>query len=426
MPMLQRTALVCALSAAFFPAAVLAQQSTDVGTISVTGEGDRLGTGLMIEEDQPKAKSTVTRAVIEKMRPTSNPFQALQLSPGVNAYSVDGTGLFGGSLRVRGFNTDQMGFTIDGAPVNDSGNFAVYPQEYTDAENLEEIFITQGATDNEAPHVGASGGNVGLVTAQPVDQRRLRLSQTFGQNSLSRSFIRFDTGLIGDFKSFVSYSKSKADKWRGEGQADRDHVDAKLNWAFGRSTITAGLLYNDAVNNNFRTVTLAQYQQYGRYLDFSSDIPQHLTPVNGTAQNEASIASGVAWYGYALNPFKNYLATAKANLQLSDAARLDIEPYFWYGYGTGGVQQTSLAETSGGTRLGGGVADINGDGDRLDTVMIYRGSVTETHRPGVTAKFNYAIDNHRLMAGVWWERARHRQTQPARAWTTAAISIACG
>jgi iron complex outermembrane receptor protein len=100
----------------------------------ITGEGDQLGNGLMIEEDGAKAKSTVTKAAIDKARPSSNPFQLLELQPGVNAYSQDATGLFGGNLCVRGFNSDQMGFTINGAPVNDSGNFAVYPQEYSDAE----------------------------------------------------------------------------------------------------------------------------------------------------------------------------------------------------------------------------------------------------------------------------------------------------
>ena len=126
-----------------------AQQTSEVGKITVTGEGDKLGTGLIIDEDTPKAKSTVTKAQLEKTRSSSNPFQALALLPGVNSTSQDATGLFGGSLRVRGFNSDQMGFTIDGAPVNDSGSFSVFPQEYSDQENLCEIFVTQGATDTE-------------------------------------------------------------------------------------------------------------------------------------------------------------------------------------------------------------------------------------------------------------------------------------
>ncbi len=61
----------------------------------------------------------------------------------------------------------------------------------------------------------------------------------------------------------------------------------------------------------------------------------------------------------------------------------------------------------------GGIADINADGDTLDTVLVYRGSLTQTYRPGVTTSLTYMVDNHRINGGVWFEQARHRQTQPA-------------
>jgi iron complex outermembrane recepter protein len=400
-----------------------AQSSSEVGKITVTGEGDKLGTGLLIDDDTPKAKSTVTKAQLEKTRSSSNPFQALNLLPGVNASSHDATGLFGGNLRVRGFNSDQMGFTIDGAPVNDSGSFSVFPQEYADAENMCEMFVTQGATDTEAPHVGASGGNVGLVTCAPLDTFRVRFAGSAGQLHYGRGFLRVDTGKVGDFKAFLSYSKSQVDKWRGQGGTLRDHVDGKAEYDLkGGSKLSLGVLYNRALTNNFRTLSYdtsgsAATLTNGRinyFDDFADTPPQHLTPVNGTAQNEASIASATAYYGYALNPFMNYLLTGKANLQLSERVRLDIEPYFWYGYGTGGVQQTSVAESaSAGTRLHYGIGDINGDGDTLDTVLVYRGSLTQTYRPGVNLKLSYTLDGHKILGGLWYERARHIQTQPA-------------
>jgi iron complex outermembrane receptor protein len=397
----------CAIAQAQTPA-----ETTQVGTITVTGEGDELGTGLMIEEEVPKAKSTITRTQLEKQRATSNPFQALSLLPGVNSASTDATGLFGGNLRVRGFNSNQMGFTIDGAPVNDSGSFAVYPQEYTDSENLCEMFVTQGATDNEAPHVGASGGNVGLVTCNPEDKHRVRLSQTLGSDNLRRSFVRLDTGKLGDFKAFISYSKTKADKWTGAGSADRDHVDMKADYKIGGVNLSAGLLYNKAVNNNYAGATYDNLgkQPYGT--DYSTTVPQHLAAEAGTRQNEPRYyADGTAYYDYANNPFENYLLTFKANTQITPDTRLDIDPYLWYGYGLGGTQQRVLNEST--TISGSAIGDLNGDADTLDTVRIYSGSVTKTYRPGVTAKLTHTMDNHRIMGGVWLERARHRQTQPA-------------
>jgi hypothetical protein len=161
--------------AALFSGHALAQESTAVGRIVV--EGDAPGNGLMIQEETPKARSSVTRATLEQKSPLNNVFQAIDLLPGINTYSYDAAGLFGGGLRMRGFNSDQIG-AVDGVPVNDAGNFAVYPSELNDIENLQEIFITQGSTDTDAPHIGASGGNIGLVTSNPLDQARLRAQQT--------------------------------------------------------------------------------------------------------------------------------------------------------------------------------------------------------------------------------------------------------
>src|SRR5258708_519260 len=201
------------------------KKATELGTVKITGEGDKLGAGTLIQEDSAKARSTATRASIEKIRATANPFQAIELLPGVNTFSQDATGLFGGALRVRGFNTDQMGFTVNGAPVNDSGNFAVFPQEYVDTENVCEVFVTQGSADNEAPHVGASGGNVGITSCDPNDARSAKLQATSGQLRLAKTFVRYDTGLIGGFKAFLSASSAQAQKFRGPGRADRDHID---------------------------------------------------------------------------------------------------------------------------------------------------------------------------------------------------------
>jgi iron complex outermembrane receptor protein len=419
---MKRKYLAWAIPMLFSSVAVHAQQaqpaqpaaqggSSDVGRINVEGQGSP-GAGLIQQEETPKARSSVTKEAIDRLAPSNNVFQAINLLPGVSTMNYDATGLFGGNLRVRGFNTDQMGFTLDGAPVNDSGSFSIFPTEYIDNENLEEIFVTQGSADTEAPHIGATGGNIGLVVARPTDKARLRFNQSLGQLNFTRTFARIDTGLLMDrWKSFISYSHSEADKWRGNGGAIRDHVDFNSVLKVApQSSITAGVYWNRQLNNNFRTLTKVQADQnYNQ--DFSNGAPTHLTPRNGTAQTETAPAD--SYYGFALNPFVNYTAVLKGNFQLTDTTRLDVEPYFWYGYGTGGVQLTTLAEGNAANRFRGGVRDINGDRDALDTIMVYRSSVTQTYRPGVTVKVTQQWDNHRVTAGIWGEKARHRQTQPA-------------
>ena len=161
------------------------------------------------------------------------------------------TGLFGGGLTLRGFNSDQIGATINGVPVNDSGSFSVYPQEYVDQENTCSEFVTQGSTDVDSPQVGASGGNFGITTCNPEDKQRVRVMQTFGQLNMYKSFIRYDTGLFPDgrSKAFISMSRAKADKWKGEGDAQRNHLDAGFNYDWNKQNyIHTTLLFMNGFN----------------------------------------------------------------------------------------------------------------------------------------------------------------------------------
>lgn len=388
-----------------------------LGTIMVVGEGGKLGAGQMLNEDSVKGRSTVTKAATEKNLATGNPYQALALLPGINTYSHDATGLFGGGLTIRGFNSDQLGFTINGVPVNDSGSFSVYPQEYVDQENICTQTVAQGNGDVEAPHVGASGGSVGITSCDPEDKQRFRFGQTFGELRLSRTYARFDTGRFADGKAkvFLSMSHTQADKWKGEGGAKKDHLDTAFRWDLSEDNVILGsLLYNRAVNNNILNPSLAQLNANGYNFDNSSSFtPGHL-PGGAGAQKETGPTP--AYYKLAINPFENVIASVSGSFKIANETYLKVQPYYWYGFGTGGTQQTALSETAflntATGKIGAGI-DLNGDGDTLDTVIVARSSVTKTQRPGITAEINTTVANHLIRVGVWYERAEHRQNQPA-------------
>ena len=423
----QLTQISLLVSGLFLAVGAHGQSTTDVGTINVQGTG--ADTGLITPEDTPKARSEVTKEFIDKQGAV-NPYQLINLLPGVNAYGQDATGLFGGNVRIRGFNSDQIGLTINGAPVNDSGNFALFPQEYTDIENTCSIFVTQGSTDTDAPHVGASGGNIGIQSCAPKDQLGGLFTSTAGSDSFRRNFLRVDSGKIfyDIAKFYISDSHAEADKFRGQGGAKRDHTDFGLRLDLGKgSFLDANYLYNRAVNNNYRAVSKSDINLQGYYTDFQTIAPVHQPAVRGTAQNDATYAPNVAnyifntqpgggtangYYGYQLNPFRNYIASANAHWQIAPTLNVEVRPYMWYGYGTGGNELQTATESNAGNRLHGGVRDANGDGDTLDTVAFYNGSVTKTYRPGVTSAINWDIFHNHIQLGYWYEKARHQQTAP--------------
>jgi iron complex outermembrane receptor protein len=409
-------ALACQLACVSM-SATAQEASTTTATptrTEVVITGKKIGAGLMVTEDAPKARSTITAEELEKQRPTGNAYEALEMLPSVNSYNYDATGLFGGGLSLRGFNSDQIGATINGVPVNDSGNFAVYPQEYVDQENTCSQFVTQGSTDVDSPQVGASGGNFGIVTCSPEKVSRVRMMQTIGQLSMHKTFVRADTGLFGAdkrSKAFLSYSVAEANKWKGLGQAHREHIDAGFDYDWNRfNYIHATLLYNEARNNNINNLTLNEINTRGYYYDTSPVFNGHVRPGAG---RQADVANSPTYYGLYNNPFKNAIFSATGKMRIGEDTDIKIVPYYWYGFGNGGAQQRLQSESgflNPTTRTLTGTVDLNGDNDTLDSVIVANASVTRTQRPGVTASITHTIGNHELLGGVWYEKATHQQT----------------
>ncbi|MFG6487422.1 TonB-dependent receptor [Roseateles sp. BYS78W] len=381
-----------------------------LGTITVVGSSAKLGTGLMINDDSVKGRSTLTKAAMEKELATGNVLQSIAQLPGVSTYNYDATGLFGGDVSIRGFGSDQIGFTVNGVPVNDSGGYAFYAQEMIDKENVCTASVAQGSPELESPHSGATGGSVSLITCDPTDQRRVRVSQTLGGLNLNRTFVRVDSGRFANdmAKVFLSYSHAEADKWKGVGKAKKDHIDAGFSLDLNEDNhILGSVLYNRMVNQNIYNVSLAQLNANGYGYDYAATFTPLKTPGPGA---QTDVAQNPIYYGMALNPFKNVIASVSGSFKIAQDTYLKVQPYMWYGFGNGGWSQTILTES---TMPIGGAVDINGDGDTLDKVAVARASVTKTNRPGVTGEISTTMGNHYLKVGLWYERAQHLQTQPA-------------
>ncbi|MES2049301.1 MAG: TonB-dependent receptor [Pseudomonadota bacterium] len=394
------------------------ESNEPISATQVTITGKKLGMGLMVQENTPKARSTITAEELAKQRPTGNAYEALELMPAVNSYNYDATGLFGGGLTLRGFNSDQIGATINGVPVNDSGSFAVYPQEFIDQENTCTQFVTQGSTDVDSPQIGATGGNFGITTCDPAKEKRIRVMQTLGQLNLSKTYMRYDTGLLdgGRSRFFISGSHAQGDKWKGKGEAKRDHVDMGFRTDFDKfNSINGTILYNRAINQIISTFNLADLAKNGYYYDYATTFVGHAAPTPGKAGSDVNSAFADAYYQLAKNPFENVIASATGKFRLGENTDIKVIPYFWYGYGTGSNQQKLQTESlflnpvTGKNTAG---VDLNGDGDTLDKVIVANSSVTRTNRPGITASIMHSIGDHQLLAGFWYERATHEQFGP--------------
>lgn len=386
---------------------VMAETSdSDVGTIGVQGKASA-GGGYMVPEESIKGRSTVTKEALDKQAATGNAIDKLKYTPGLNISSEDNTGLSGFRFTMRGMNSDQVGMSVDGMPINDSGNYALYSNLLGDPENIDQIFVTQGASEADGPHIGSSGGNIGIVTIRPTKETGAFVKQVVGSNATRKSFARLNTGEINGLSNWLSVSHTEGQMWRGSGAVRADKVEWNSFFDAGNGN-TANLIlkYHEQDNNSYSQLTKAQFQQNGRKYD-----PYPATPTVGSNGKYNS------YYALAQNPFQTFTAVLNTQFKLADNLALSVIPYYYWGNGSG-VGSSAYALNRGSNQ--GGVFDLgnlptaaqyNADGTPNNGVY-YRPSRTQTWRPGITTKLTWDLGDHSLQFGYWYERARQSQTQP--------------
>ncbi|MBJ2221712.1 MULTISPECIES: TonB-dependent receptor [Pseudomonas] len=379
---------------------------SDVGTIGVQGKASA-GGGYMVPEESIKGRSTVTKEALDKQAATGNAIDKLKYTPGLNISSEDNTGLSGFRFTMRGMNSDQVGMSVDGMPINDSGNYALYSNLLGDPENIDQIFVTQGASEADGPHIGSSGGNIGIVTIRPTKETGAFVKQVVGSNATRKTFARLNTGEINGLSNWLSVSHTEGQMWRGSGAVRADKVEWNSFFDAGNGN-TANLIlkYHEQDNNSYSQLTKAQFQQNGRKYD-----PYPATPTVGSNGKYNS------YYALAQNPFQTFTAVLNTQFKLADNLALSVIPYYYWGNGSG-VGSSAYALNRGSNQ--GGVFDLgnlptaaqyNADGTPNNGVY-YRPSRTQTWRPGITTKLTWDLGDHSLQFGYWYERARQSQTQP--------------
>jgi iron complex outermembrane receptor protein len=377
-----------------------------LNAVQVRADSLSLGGGLMSVQTAPKAVSTVTRDAIVKASPGANFTQLIATIPGVNSSTDDVTGLSDGNYSIRGFASNEIGVSVNGAPINDSGSYAVFASEYGDSENVGDITVLQGIPDLDMPDSGASGGHIAWATIDPSHTAGVDFTQSVGSHDYRRTFVRLQTGDLGPVRSWISYSDNSVDKWRGAGDLKVNKVDGKSIWTIDdNNSISASLQYNRENRDAYASVSKAQVAKTGYHTDWDTTYKPGSDDAN--------------YYRLHTNPFSNYMFSLDGEFKLSDSVHLSVIPYFQYGDGGSGSGNNFFTETTNATtnEFENANQDLNQDGQIVTgpngkKAIVYEFSHTTTYRPGVLFKFNQDLGaDNSLEYGLWYEKVRQQQSQ---------------
>ena len=453
------------------PAFAQSTGTTEVEQVTVSGQRTS-SNGLMNAAPISKERSVITSDFLNTALPAGQTvFQALNYMPGVNFTNNDPYGTSGGDIRIHGQDGNHISLTLDGMPLNDTGNYAVYTNQMIDAEVIDRVSVNQGSTDVDSPTAAATGGVIAIKSDDPHDLFGAELVLSRGTDNDQRYFGRIDSGAIGPWGTtgYLTYSYQSNDKFKGPGYERKVEVNFKvrqdlgnLGWmalaghwnsnrnasyyAFDYAPNTTG--FTTALANQTDLIknpngsgyvqnplsgaipvglggTNTNFDSVGWDRDFRQNCPR-ATPTAGVADNTQTTCS--FWGRPRINPSDTGNLRFQSLFNLTDQLTLTADANFQYVQATGGSTFFTFKENSGqmigATHIAGGGTttaafgciagrgcDLNGDGDVLDTVGLFQPSLTQTHRYGSNVSLIYKFDeDNTIDLAYTLDWGDHRQT----------------
>jgi iron complex outermembrane receptor protein len=463
-----------ALAALSFSGTAYAQSSGTIAaeeTIVVTANRSPTA-GAVTIPDVPKSRVTVGADLISRARPGQTVNEIINLVPGVSFQNNDATGAAGGTFTIRGFDSSRISQTLDGLPLNDTGNYAIYSNQQQDPETLDSVSVNLGTTDVDSPTASAVGGTVNIRTRVPSQDFGAVFSGSYGVyagrgDPLSRDIFRVfgmvDSGDIAHtgIRGFFSGSRTEAkNPFNNYSRLRKQQYNARLYKSLGDNGdfISLAGQWNENRNNFLGSVPLRTDASATRVVGPNSSNRAPLTAaerfytinypclIGGTTPASGSTAGAACGteFDRRYNPSNTGNVRFGSKFTLTDKLVFTLDASYQYvkangggtvtlreGCGTTGNTSptacsattfTGVLNTTGNTGNGspGGFAyytgrDVNGDGV-ISTgtgvgITAIAPSQTQTRRYGLVGGLAYDIsEDHKVRVNYTLDYGRHRQT----------------
>ena len=242
--------------------------------VQVASNDQGVETVLVYGQGETRQVQTVTRNDLAYAEPGASPFQTVATLPGVNFQSADSFGAYEWSTRitVRGFNQNQLGFTLDGVPLGDMsyGNYnGLHISRAISSENIAKTELAQGTGALGTASTSNLGGTLAFYSIDPSKDMGIAASTSYGSFDSIHEYVRLESGeLATGTRAYVSYSFQQSDKWKGDGLHKQQQVNGKIVQDLGDTLSLTGFLnYSVRRENDYQDFSLDMWHRLGRNWD---------------------------------------------------------------------------------------------------------------------------------------------------------------
>ena len=341
------------------------------------------------------------------LAPGTSPLKAIQKLPSVNFQSADAFGAYEWSQRVsiRSFNSQQLGYTLDGIPLGDAsyGNTnGLHISRAIIPENIRLTRVSQGAGSLGTQATNNLGGTLEFLSRDPSKIFALDLDGTYGSNDTLRGFVRLDSGNVSGLAASASYAYLTSDKWKGTGIQRQHMVNGKATADLGAARLIGTFNFSDRAEQDYQDLSLEMVDRLGYDWDnLTHDYPLAVliadiaanrgdsgaTPSNPAAGTvyPAPFASVDDSYYDASGLRRDYLASLGLEIPLGQAVSFDFKGYYHKNDGQG-LWVTPYTPSPSGVPIS------------------IRSSEYDMDRKGVFGSVRGDVGANQLRAGAWYEK----------------------
>ena len=156
---------------------------------------------IVVSAIQAKQRTPITFSTLDKKRIQQLYYGAdiptlLQVTPSVNAYSDNGTGIGYSFFRLRGMDQTRINTTVNGIPVNDPENQGVFFNNFADLASSAEQIQVQRGIGTSTNGTSAFGGSINIQTKHLSTKPGAQVSLGIGSFGSSRLTAEVQTGLL--------------------------------------------------------------------------------------------------------------------------------------------------------------------------------------------------------------------------------------
>lgn len=192
----------------------------------------------------PISEKTIVRAEIQRRYTGQETPILLQAAPGITAYSESGSASNYSYIRLRGIDQTRLNITLDGIPLNEPEDEALYFSNFPDFANSIASVQVQRGVGSSTHGVASYAGSVNFESVPIASvQRGAEIQLTGGSYDTRRASAVFQTGLMpSGLAAYVRGSAQHTDGYRFNSGNRSRSTFASAGWFGTRDIIKVSLL----------------------------------------------------------------------------------------------------------------------------------------------------------------------------------------